>query len=131
MIFVDTGAWFAVVVPSDVNHAHAIAWLTANREPLATSEYVLDEALTLLRARGFPDQALDLGVDLLDNEVAQLHFLDETDVRATWEVFRQYQDKEWSFTDCSSKVLMERLGITTAFAFDRHFRQFGSVRVVP
>ncbi len=28
-------------------------------------------------------------------------------------------------------VVMERLGITTAFALDKHFRQFGTVAVVP
>ncbi|MDT7605420.1 MAG: uncharacterized protein QOF61_3417 [Acidobacteriota bacterium] len=48
-----------------------------------------------------------------------------------WEIFRDYADKDWSFTDCASKALIERLGIKTAFAFDRHFRQFGSVTVVP
>ncbi len=48
-----------------------------------------------------------------------------------WETFRQFSDKGRSFTDCSSKVVMERLGITQAFAFDQHFRQFGSVTVVP
>ncbi len=42
-------------------------------------------------------------------------------------VFRRYQDKQWSFTDCTSKVLIERLGIAEAFAFDHHFEQFGTV----
>lgn len=122
MIFVDTGAWFAIVVPSDVNHARATAWLSSNREPLITSDYVLDEALTLLRARGFPEQAIDLGVDPLDNGIALMHFLDQEDIRRAWHVFRHYRDKDWSFTDCSSKVVMERLGIAAAFAFDHHFR---------
>jgi len=46
-------------------------------------------------------------------------------------LFRDYADKRWSFTDCTSKVVMERLGIRTAFAFDHHFKQFGDVKVVP
>jgi hypothetical protein len=29
------------------------------------------------------------------------------------------------------RVVMERLGIQRAFAFDDHFRQFGNVSVVP
>ena len=41
------------------------------------------------------------------------------------------RDKEWSFTDCVSRAVIERLGITTAVAFDEHFRQFGTVIVVP
>lgn len=40
-------------------------------------------------------------------------------------------DKQWSFTDCTSRVVMERLGIQKVFAFDDHFRQFGTVTVVP
>jgi predicted nucleic acid-binding protein len=131
VIFVDTGGWFASVVPSDRDHARATAWLDANTEPLVTSDYVLDEVLTLLRARGHADLALTMGQDLIDQRTAALYHLDELDIRRAWDVFRQYADKQWSFTDCSSKVVMERLGIATAFAFDQHFRQFGSVRVVP
>lgn len=46
-------------------------------------------------------------------------------------MFSTYQDKGWSFTDCVSRVVMGRLGIDTALAFDEHFRQFGTVNVVP
>jgi len=52
-------------------------------------------------------------------------------VQAAWEVFRQFRDKQWSFTDCVSRVVIERLSIPAAFAFDEHFRQFGNVAVVP
>ena len=38
---------------------------------------------------------------------------------------------DWSFTDCTSKTVMDSLGIRTAFAFDGHFREFGSIEVVP
>jgi len=31
----------------------------------------------------------------------------------------------------ASKVVMDKLGIGTAFAFDYHFRRFGTVVVVP
>ncbi len=48
-----------------------------------------------------------------------------------WEIFSRFRDNEWSFTDCVSRVVMGRLGISVAFAFDEHFRQFGTVSVVP
>jgi uncharacterized protein len=41
------------------------------------------------------------------------------------------QDNDWSFAECTSKVVMEKRGITEAFCFDRLFRRFGSVQVVP
>ena len=43
----------------------------------------------------------------------------------------QFDDKQWSFTDCTSRVVIDRLSLPTAFAFDEHFRQFGNVTVVP
>jgi len=48
-----------------------------------------------------------------------------------WNVFRRFTDKAWSFTDCVSYVVMQRLKISTACSFDEHFRQFGTVAVVP
>ncbi len=33
MIFVDTGAWFASIVPSDSDYAAAVSWLSSNSEP--------------------------------------------------------------------------------------------------
>jgi predicted nucleic acid-binding protein len=52
MIFVDTGGWFALIVPTDPNHGQAAEWLQTNNEILFTTDYVVDETLTLLRARG-------------------------------------------------------------------------------
>lgn len=131
MIFVDTGAWFAAVVPSDPNHPHAAAFLASNQEPLITSDFIIDETLTLLRARGEHSRALALGERFFAGEIAEITYLSEADVRRAWAIFRDYNDKGWSFTDCASKALTDRLGIQTAFAFDRHFRQFGSIKVVP
>ncbi len=131
MTFVDTGAWFASVVPWDANHAAAVAWLSQNQETLVTTDYVLDETLTLLRGRKESSRAVALGEQLLSHQMGELHFLQEIEVRQAWKIFRDFADKEWSFTDCTSKVAMEKLGITKAFAFDQHFRQFGTVQVVP
>jgi hypothetical protein len=60
-----------------------------------------------------------------------MHSLVKPDIQQTWSVFRRFSDKNWSFTDCSSKIVMEQFQISTAFVFDHHFRQFGSVQVVP
>ena len=131
MIFADTGALFAAFVPNDPDHGAADAWLAANREPLLTTDYVVDELLTLLKMRGEFQRALHLGPKLLGEEVIQMEWVLPVDLQRAWDVFRSYHDKEWSFTDCVSRVVMERLGVQTAFAFDKHFRQFGTVNVVP
>jgi predicted nucleic acid-binding protein len=130
MNFVDTGAWYAAFVPSDPDHPAASTWLDRNNEPL-TSDYVVDELLTLLKMRGEYRRALDLGPSLLSGDLCKLQWVTPDDVRAAWQVFASYQDKGWSFTDCVSRVVMRRLEIKTAFAFDAHFRQFARVAVVP
>lgn len=131
MIFVDTGAWFAAAVPSDPDHPAASRWLAANAGPLLTTDYIVDETLTLLRARGERTRALLIGEVFFDGRLAEIHRLDESDITLSWEVFKRFDDKGWSFTDCTSLVLMRRLGISQAFAFDAHFEQFGSVTVLP
>jgi uncharacterized protein len=131
MIFVDTGAWFASSVPADPEHSAASRWLAGNTEPLLTTNYVVDETLTLLRARGERTRALLVGEGFFNDRLAEIYTLDETDITLAWEVFKRFDDKDWSFTDCTSKVVIERLGIQQAFAFDHHFRQFGNIQVVP
>jgi predicted nucleic acid-binding protein len=37
----------------------------------------------------------------------------------------KYKDKDFSMTDAVSFVVMDKLRITTAFAFDRNFEQYG------
>ena len=130
-VFVDTGAWFAYFVRRDPDHAAATDWLRENRLPLVTTDYVLDELLTLLKLRESHRVAAAAGEALLRENVATVERLTETDFRAAWEVFRQYRDKAWSFTDCTSKVVMERLGVTHAFAFDTDFEEFGTIIRVP
>ncbi len=131
MVFVDTGAWFAAAVPTDPNYPAAALWLAGNTEPLLTTDYVVDETLTLLRARGERTRALLVGEAFFAGRLAEIYTLDESDIALAWETFRRYDDKDWSFTDCASKVVIERRNVREAFAFDRHFRQFGSVQVVP
>jgi hypothetical protein len=131
MIFVDTGAWFASVVPTDADHSAAARWLSLNNEPLLTTDYVVDETLTLLQMRGERTRARVLGEQFFSNALAIIYYLTESDINQAWETFRHFSDKDWSFTDCSSKVVIEKLKLTQAFAFDQHFRQFGTVTIVP
>ncbi len=74
---------------------------------------------------------MEIGAELLSEAAARIEWVTPTDVQSAWNIFVSFRDKEWSFTDCISRVVMERLGITHAFAFDEHFRQFGTVTVVP
>jgi uncharacterized protein len=101
------------------------------RETLVTTDYVVDETLTLFKSRGNYARAVFLGRRLFAGTLAQLIWIDQSDVEAAWRIFEQFRDKEWSFTDCVSYAVIDRLKIKQAFAFDEHFAQFGIVDVVP
>ncbi len=131
MIFVDTSAWFASIVAVDADYSSASHWLKQNAEPLFTTDYVIDETLTLLKARGQMMRAQAIGEQFFHGRLATVYYLTETDIQQAWEIFQHFSDKGWSFTDCTSKVVIETLRLRQAFAFDQHFRQFGSVDVVP
>lgn len=131
MIFVDTGAWYARYVAEDIDHAAAIAWFTNVSDRLVTTDYIVDELLTLLKMRGYTGIAFAIGSQFFAGTVCRLEYVSPSDVELAWTVFSTFRDKDWSFTDCVSRVIMERLGIKTACAFDHHFRQFGDIAVVP
>lgn len=131
MIFVDTGAWYASLVPTDPDHTRAVQWLAQNHSPLVTTDYVIDETLTLLRARGERTRALALGAKFFGHDLAEIHKVTTGDLALAWKTFEQFDDKNWSFTDCTSKVVIQQRSIGVAFAFDHHFRQFGVIQVVP
>lgn len=131
MIFVDTSAWVALYLPGDANETAARTFATQCQERLVTTDYVLDEFLTHLKLRGHHLRAIAVAKSILESRLAVLEWVDEADVIQSLLIFEQYRDKGWSFTDCTSRVVMERLGVKRAFAFDQHFRQFGSVEVVP
>ena len=131
MILVDSGAWFALYVPNDKHHQAANAWRHSNDQQLVTTDYLVTETLNLFVARRETQRARRLGESLLSGSAARLVRVTPEDIDSAWNVFRRYVDKEWSFTDCVSFVVMERLGLRTAFAFDDHFRQHGGFTVVP
>jgi uncharacterized protein len=67
----------------------------------------MNETLTLLRARGERRKAIELGNALFSGELAVLHYMTVDEIQQTWQVFQHFADKDWSFTDCASKVVRE------------------------
>ncbi len=131
MIFVDTGAWFARYVVDDVDHEAAVACFQSLNDRLITIDYVVDELLTLLKIRGHAEIAYAVGQPLLAGVACGLVHVEMKDIIRGWIVFSTHRKQGWSFTDCVSKAVIERLNIKTVFAFDEHFREFGNVTVLP
>jgi uncharacterized protein len=130
MIFVDTSAWFAWFVPEEPRHSSVADWLDDAAEPLLTTDYCIDETLTLLVARRRPALAVHAGRFFFQENDTAIRFVAAEQVHRAWILFQQRAPAGWSFTDCTSKIVIDELGINTAVALDAHFREFG-VQVVP
>jgi predicted nucleic acid-binding protein len=62
-------------VPWDANHDLAMQFLTKGTRPLFTTDYVINETLTLLKTRGEITRALALGHQFFQGNLATVHFL--------------------------------------------------------
>ena len=131
MVFVDTSVWFPGLVSEDSQHERCRALLKRHAGQLITTDYVVDEVLTLLGARGHARIAIESGRDFWDATAAKLIRVTDDDLRVAWGVFQRHAEQRWSFTDCTSYAVMRRLGVPRALALDDHFHQFGFAEVAP
>lgn len=127
-LLVDTAGWVACADAADPDHDRCRAARDKALEAghtLVTTDFVADETLTLLRLR--------LGLDAAETWWQQI----DRSPRLKWEridgdrfekacaLFFRYRDKDFSFTDCTSFIVMREARLTHALTTDRHFRQMG------
>jgi len=127
-IFVDTSAWLALNDKNDQCHNKAVAKISLiikQRIELITSEYIFDESITLIRYRISHSAAVIFGESLLRSNIARVVDVIDEDRFKAWEMFKKYRDKELSFTDCTSFVIMKNLRLQKTLTFDDHFKQMG------
>jgi hypothetical protein len=127
-LFVDTAGWMACADGSDPAHGKACAARDGALEAgrlLVTTDYIVDEALTLIRLR--------LGIAAAEAWWAQVEgssrvrheAIDALRAEKARGLFFRHRDKDYSFTDCTSFVVMKELRLRQALTTDRHFRQAG------
>src|SRR6266511_4892031 len=125
-LFVDTAGWMACADGGDPAHVRACAArdgaLKAG-QPLVTTDFVIDETLTLVRFR-LGVAAAQAWWQVIDGSSRLRWERIHTDrFEAARHLFFQYRDKDFSFTDCTSFAVMRELRLTQALTTDRHFRQ--------
>lgn len=123
-IFVDAGAWVAVVSNGDQHHAAAAAEyrrLVAASLPLVTTNLVVAEAHALIRRDGGHARAMRFLESLRTTTRVERIYSDVDLEERAERLLAQYADHAFSFADAVSFVVMQERGITEAFAFDRHF----------
>ena len=132
-LFVDTAGWMACADGSDPTHAASrMARDKALRsgQALLTTDYVVDETLTLLRVRLGLAAAEAWWRQVDGSSRVRWERVDAARFERALELFFQYRDKGFSFTDCTSFAVMRELRLAKVLTTDRHFRQMG-FEIVP
>ncbi|MCY4428671.1 MAG: PIN domain-containing protein [Halieaceae bacterium] len=117
----DTSAWFAYANRKDPQHIRVSEIFRTLPGRLLTSNYVVDETISLCRYRLGHHVARAVGSVLMDPDEVDLVRITIEDERAAWDLFCNRSDQDYSFTDCTSFTLMRRLGLNRALALDADF----------
>lgn len=130
MIFVDTSFWIALRNRRDPRHAEAAALLGSRADGgLATSNQIRGETWTYLRRRAGHDAAVEFLDALERSSRVQLFSVTEKQEQQALKWLRQRDEREYSFVDATSFVLMRELRIREALAFDGDFSAAGFVEL--
>ena len=130
MIFVDTSFWIALGRADDVRHAEAVDAMTRfGSGLLVSSNHVIGETWTFARRRhGYRGALAAVERITRTPRLQQLHTTEE-DERLAWLWLRNRPEREYSFVDATSFVLMRRHAIHEAFAFGGDFASAGFVEL--
>jgi len=127
-IFIDSSGFFAMLSSDDVRHAAAakiIAAAQKRKRGFFTTDYVLDETATLLRARRKNHLVMELFDRLDQSQACRIEWTDSVRFHAVRTFFLKHPDQEWSFTDCLSFHVMSELRLRDALTKDAQFEHAG------
>lgn len=131
-VFVDTWGWIELGHRRAPRHDEVRRFygsLVQQRVSIITSDYVLDETMTLLFRREVFSEAIRF-VEAILSAAKQgwlvIERITSDRFASAWLLRQQFQDKPTiSFTDLTSMVVMRDLGITDVLTEDDHFQQVG------
>jgi hypothetical protein len=124
----DTSAWAALKNVKDGLHKKAQELnkqLLNSNYSYVTTNFVLDESYTLLLRKAGHYVAVELGEEIRKSKIVEVVHISEDIEERAWLSFKKYSDKSFSFTDCTSFVVMKELKIKECFTDDIHFQQVG------
>ncbi|MBI4686336.1 MAG: PIN domain-containing protein [Nitrospirae bacterium] len=124
-IFADTSALYAFINAKDPDHKRVKSFLSSFKGKIFITNYIFDEIVTLVSARVGHEKAVYVGNILQKSPQIEKVWISPIDEKQAWELFVSRNDKSYSFTDCTSFIVMKRLRITKSLALDEHFKQEG------
>lgn len=131
-VFIDTSAFYTLFNREDPYHKEAILFYTNEPLLLVTTQAVFTELLSLLTKRQGKSIAIRYGKEIrASRERLRIIHMDTSQEERAWELFCKFKDKEYDLVDCLSFICMKDQDLEEAFAFDRHFFQYGFRLSVP
>lgn len=130
-VFLDASFWISRRDEREVHHHAAVAILknlVRQRSGFVSSTLVFAEVHA--RFSRFPVIREIVIRDFWNNPLVHLEQPTHADHEAAIKLLREYGDKEFSFCDAVSFVLMRRLKIRVVAALDDHFHQMGEFEVL-
>ncbi|MBW1783703.1 MAG: type II toxin-antitoxin system VapC family toxin [Deltaproteobacteria bacterium] len=124
MIFVDTGAWFALADASDQYHNQAIdiyPGLFKDNYHLKTTNLVIAETYILIRRAIGHQPAMTFLKNISASPRVNTIYSDQMLEANATDILGKYEDQDFSYADAVSFAAMKHYGIHLAFSFDRHF----------
>lgn len=117
--FVDTSVWYAAADRDDRSNERA-KYLLSGDDPLVTTDHVLVEVWWLLRSRLGRPAAVKFWEGIRSG-VAAVEVVGAADLEAAWLIAVSFEDQDFSFVDCTSFAVMQRLGVRRVASFDDDF----------
>lgn len=116
-IFIDTSGFFAFINKSDDRHKDAKKQFSSSATKL-TSNYVFDELMALMTARGHKETSISFGERLRTESWMDYHFLTASEEEKAWGIYQKFRDHPLSFTDCTTLMLLREHKGLTLLSFD-------------
>ena len=130
-VFLDSSFWICLRNERELHHGRArelTAQLMRQRLSFVITPLVFAETHAYFaRAPRRRRQILDDGER---NPLISCEPLSPPDQRNATRLLRQHEDKSYSLCDAVSFVVMRRLGLKRAAAFDEHFQRFGEFEII-
>lgn len=130
MIFADTSFWVALRNRRDLHHAEAVALLHLHADRgIVTSNHVRGETWTYLRRRAGHGAAVAFLDSIERSPRVRILPLAEKQEDEALRFLRQRDEREYSFVDATSFILMKSLRTREALAFDGDFSAAGFIEL--
>lgn len=134
-LFVDTSGWGCIFDAAQPHHQIATnLYRTARDQPrkIITTNYILTELVALFTSPlRIPRPTVINVMDGLRNSPhVEILYIDKSLDQDVWSLFRRRPDKQWSWVDCASFVVMQQRSIHEALTTDHHFEQAGFLRLL-